>query len=547
MSQIGEKTAITADGPEEPTDEKTVSIRFCVFFDGTLNNRTNIEQRLTAVPDNELTDEERKEAEVLKKKLAEQKANEDMLLAKPAKELTTNEITQVKAIQKERALGTPEELYKKYRAKRDKKTGEATEDNSYDSYYTNVVKMDRHVNTDEGKTPNYQLTLKTYIEGSGTLIKKGDRMNGYALAMGESGVPEKVEKGMRTVLAKIRMEQPDVKVTIKKLTLDVFGFSRGAAAARNFINDALNGRKTVSEGTTLPSNDETTSIKALLESKGYTINDVNVCFAGLYDTVSTYGLGVISDALGITNDAANNVETLSLKAVAQAEETVHLAAADEHRFHFSLTNISSAGANGLEVFLPGVHSDIGGGYRDAVTESLILRGSHDLSGIILHGNYPSVDEANKDRAQLIAAGWYQEDEIFVEPVLSKNSEGEEEVIWATLRVHRSGKKPVGISNTYSRIPLHIMVKKARNKQIVFKDKLDRDEAVPAELSTIQDDIQSYVDSKGSSSQASDWFGTTQYSWLSKLRHDYLHFSARMSLGHDPRFKDKQRTRMTYHG
>ena len=37
---------------------------------------------------------------------------------------------------------------------------------------------------------------------------------------------------------------------------------------------------------------------------------------------------------------------------------------DEFRENFDLTNIDSAGFKGLEITLPGVHSDIGGSYRN---------------------------------------------------------------------------------------------------------------------------------------------------------------------------------------
>ena len=548
MTQLGESEYTPQDDSDESDDEvKDVSIRLCIFFDGTLNNRTNIEQRLLAVSDEELTAEEQKEAENLKKKTAVQKTNEDVLLAKPYDSLTVEELEQVDTILMDRSRGTPEKLYKKHRAKRDKKTGQTIGENSYEGYYTNVVKMDRHLNVIAGETPDYQITLKTYVEGSGSLIKKGDKMSGYALAMGESGVPEKVEKGVRDAIKEITKSQPDREVIIKELTFDVFGFSRGAAAARTFINNALNGKKCLMAGMALSGNDEDTSIKAQLVADGYTVTTVNVCFAGLYDTVSTYGLGVISDAIEMTNDAANNVEALSLRAVAQAEEVVQLASADEHRFHFSLTNIRSAGGKGTEIFLPGVHSDIGGGYRDTVTETLVLRGSHDFVDIILHGNYPSLQEAQDDRDKLVNAGWYKDSEIFVEPVIEKDGE----IRWATLRVERSGKNTAGIRNSYSRIPLNFMVKKARVKKIVFEGKFDDDEFVPRELDMVNQEIQDYVakhEGKGAfTSKPRDWHDVKRTPWLRELRHDYCHFSARMETGHDPRIKNNQRKRMTHNG
>ena len=45
------------------------------------------------------------------------------------------------------------------------------------------------------------------------------------------------------------------------------------------------------------------------------------------------------------------------------------ASAEEHRMHLSLHNINSAKAKGEQYFLPGVHSDIGGGYLDAGSDA----------------------------------------------------------------------------------------------------------------------------------------------------------------------------------
>jgi hypothetical protein len=48
-------------------------------------------------------------------------------------------------------------------------------------------------------------------------------------------------------------------------------------------------------------------------------------------------------------------------------------------------------------------------------------------------------------------------------------------------------------------------------------------------------------------------GSGDKEWLRKLRHDYLHISARMQPGHDPRFEINEktgrleRTRKPYHG
>ena len=80
-------------------------------------------------------------------------------------------------------------------------------------------------------------------------------------------------------------------------------------------------------------------------------------FAGLFDTVSSYGLCLSKE---------KDTELFGLDAVRLAKNTLHLVAADEHRYFFPLVNIKSAGFN--EKVFPGVHSDIGGSYVDGDDE-----------------------------------------------------------------------------------------------------------------------------------------------------------------------------------
>ena len=100
-------------------------------------------------------------------------------------------------------------------------------------------------------------------------------------------------------------------------------------------------------------------LRRRIENGGHTVEDLVINFIGLFDTVASYGVAHYND----TSD-------LSLDAIRVARKVVHIAAGEEHRKNFRLTNIASAinAGVGIELFFPGVHSDIGGGYTDNYTE-----------------------------------------------------------------------------------------------------------------------------------------------------------------------------------
>ena len=441
MTQMGESSA-SATIKEELIEDKTVErikVRLSVFFDGTLNNRTNTD----------LLNILKKEAEDDGKKLSDK------------------------------------ELYKF-----------AKSGSSYGSDYTNVAKMERYIEITNDK--EYQKKMAIYIEGPGTDDKKRDKFFGYAFGMGRSGISKKVKIGIVKAVDKILNNRDgDTAVIIEKLTIDVFGFSRGAAAARYFIHKSL-------------LSDET--IKVGLEEQGCQLDRVDVNFAGLYDTVSSHGIYY-----------ANDVSDLMQHAISRAETVVQLAAADEHRERFSLTTIHSA-HNGLEIFLPGVHSDIGGSYNNGEVENQIIYDSFDH------------EEAKKDKQNLIEAGWFKENEI----ELIKLDDGEDDFdSTVQLKINRTIEH-----NHYSRIPLHLMAGYARESGIDIMVEMEQKEKIPNQLKNVHENIKSYI-VEVDNSKMSDWHHNEP--WLCELRHDYLHFSAKCEMGLHPRIHDGERIRYRYDG
>ena len=269
---------------------------------------------------------------------------------------------------------------------------------------------------------------------------------------------------------------------------------------------------------------EANSVAQQLKDKGYQVGKVEVCFAGLYDTVSSHGLSFSDDT-----------RALNLDAVSHAKKVIHLVAADEHRENFSLTTIKSADGKGREIYLPGVHSDVGGSYRDGASED---------QDIYWTMGAQAEEETKKQMEELVAAGWYTKEELAVKQSLLERG-AKHTVKEVNLHAKRSS-----IHNHYSRIPLHIMAKFARENNIAIKRKLEKNEDIPIELSTAQQAIHEYVDKhkgKGAYTSKSDDWQDKKLTWLPALRHNYFHFSARLEIGNGPRFKDGKRTRQYYDG
>ncbi|KFF19959.1 T6SS phospholipase effector Tle1-like catalytic domain-containing protein [Flavobacterium hydatis] len=247
------------------------------------------------------------------------------------------------------------------------------EDDSFTNDFSNVARGYDAIDP----TSSFQKAL--YIEGIGTEdLESDDVFPDIAIGMGDRGVVAKVIKAC--VKAPERLEKyKDDEIDI--LFVNVYGFSRGAAAARHFLYVANSAA--IIEAT----QDDTVLIKApgtyqgmkstdfyfsipsspLLGKHGYfaacllknefNIKSIQINFVGLYDTVSSHGFY-----------HGNDVKDLHLTAIKKARFALQLSADDEYRENFDLTDITSAGLRGLELTLPGVHSDIGGSYPNNATE-----------------------------------------------------------------------------------------------------------------------------------------------------------------------------------
>jgi uncharacterized protein (DUF2235 family) len=147
---------------------------------------------------------------------------------------------------------------------------------------------------------------------------------------------------------------------------DTYGFSRGAAIARDFVNEVKtkgidnlkkqNGVKYRAIG------------EEVIEEPAYERHQgLEAEFLGVFDTVASFGLGGLQSG----NDMAGYDLFVDHKWV---KKTVHMAAEDEIRGNFPLSSLfmdpNEAGSQNpqdykdvmIEIWYPGAHSDVGGGY-----------------------------------------------------------------------------------------------------------------------------------------------------------------------------------------
>lgn len=346
---------------------------------------------------------------------------------------------------------------------------------SFQNDYTNVSRLETLLIGDD----TFEHSFSIYVEGIGTTDGEGDSLYGMAFGMGSTGVKAKVENGVNELLRGIRELGIASGKIIERIHLDAFGFSRGAAAARYFVHFVLEGDN---------------PLQPRIEARGHPVELLEVNFIGLFDTVASYGL-----------KHSNDTSDLSLDAIRAAKKVLQLAAAEEHRKNFRLTDISSAvGAGiGTELYLPGVHSDIGGGYTDLYDEVELQ--IMDFDGF-------STDAMERrfehERAWLIESGWYRESEI-----AAVN-------FWNELEVTKRG-----IRNHYDRIPLQHMADYASKTGLSFEPVAEH-HPIPQELAEIRDLVAAHVAEHdgGNTSTAEHWIEMRGPAFQT-LRHDYLHFSA----------------------
>lgn len=195
----------------------------------------------------------------------------------------------------------------------------------------------------DGHISDEPLIVKRYYEGVGTpldasnpswtnAVRDSEALGGGAGAGGDARLrlaEENFDDALRNNHRVIRID------------IAVFGFSRGAALARAFVHRILDKCEYRDGQPYWP-------CRTALDGKAAPIH---LRFLGIFDTVESVGV------------PAHNLSGMKMSIPDAVENCLHIVAADEIRTAFALTRLGSTSSQHREIVYPGVHSDVGGGYR----------------------------------------------------------------------------------------------------------------------------------------------------------------------------------------
>ncbi|ATY92850.1 DUF2235 domain-containing protein [Pectobacterium atrosepticum] len=286
----------------------------------------------------------------------------------------------------------------------------------------------------------------------------------------EQAITQAIDDDLKNVLPNIDC--------IHRIMFDVFGFSRGAAAARHFVN--VIDQKADHPLVQAVANTPTIRLKAGFDWARR--DDVRITFVGIFDTVASSYHPSVNIRLH-----ADSVERL-----------VHLTALDEVRKHFPLTRVTptpigtSIPPHFTELALPGAHSDLGGGYYSrwslrnpnsdpALTECLELeRFMSEEESSMPDTESRAYRQARAYAEEKIAQGWVGRlhphllrtatppvGAISLIPYSFIRRRGKDDS-WPKKAVYVEVVMSRVVEGEYSRIPLHMMVEAGLAAGVPFK-------------------------------------------------------------------------------
>ncbi|WP_312817417.1 type VI secretion system tube protein TssD [Atlantibacter subterraneus] len=299
-----------------------------------------------------------------------------------------------------------------------------------------------------------------YVEGIGTENNKADSLMGMGLGNYDTGVIAKTDRAVQLIREKLAIfahSIPGQQVTIKALQFDVFGFSRGAAAARHFASRVFQRDPAL-----------VTAVSAAFSAVTYQGKPAGeVRFLGIFDTVAA--VGGVEDGFN-PHDSNNPGVRLALPR-GIAKQVFHLTAMHECRYNFCLNSVKG---HWPELSLPGAHSDIGGGYNATETEYLFLTRPE----IETRPESVPDSETRVYRHAAVQAGRLLDYPVLApllpSGVMKTESDADDRMpqdrygtaqkrVGAAVTFHRT------VTNEWSKIPLRVMYEVARMAGVNFKD------------------------------------------------------------------------------
>ena len=458
--ETGKEKGISFGQPSKPPEyqpENTIILYIGMFFDGTGNNRFNSESLY----------------------YTKVKGNNDRI---KSSEIPTQLSFTL----------TPEKIKEKDISKIN-----ISNRDSYWNPYSNIVKLHdlyKEKSETDLRTKKNKYTLKQYVEGIGTEKYKEDSVGGSSVGRGDTGIIAKVERGIKDLVKEKIAPLPKDK-KIYKIVFDVFGFSRGAAAARHFCNEVKKPAYYVTRTKRDPYDKYDRNARILTDEKDLvkhaggilgaelnkiglkpyeeTYNNIEIRFLGLFDTVVSdlvvkenigYKLtpffnGIPIIAQEYLEDIKTNISGLGIKKVFQ------IRANDEWRANFAYTPTE----DGYTLYMLGAHSDIGGGYAELDKYTSIL-GFFDAT----KGDEEMFKQQEKVRKYFIDGDYCKENEIWFEKNYEhtsgfsiESSPTETTPIYEKISGHYILKTSRYISNKYSLVPMYVMLQKAIDYGVPF--------------------------------------------------------------------------------
>ncbi|WP_312966952.1 phospholipase effector Tle1 domain-containing protein [Acinetobacter gerneri] len=390
---------------------------------------------------------------------------------------------------------------------------------SYENDYSNVAHLFTRRYGENGEN------IWVYVEGIGTKQYTTDDTQGFAFGSGDYGIIMRTHKDAISLIRKRFEKINGNSIRPSSLIFNVFGFSRGAAAARHFIHYCK-----ISDPF----------------FPFWKINRVRTqfCFIGIFDTVSSFSYNYSAKPnFKDVNELSLDFRALSIEEKKKTK-VFHIAAADEFREFFSLTDITVAlkGKFGYEVIMDGAHSDIGGSYPSGLGDS-----------------YYITTENLKN--WFVEKGFYFEENIEYKSNTNLRSKTAPEFKYQAMRPKKDdSKKIIGIPNDYHKISLRTM-RLMTQKYALIQFNQDIVEYENKNLKGILLELINHHPSfvmKNHTWGKRDDLCIKDKAKARNLRHEYLHWSARKTMndlpapvgkdtGYTIRLKDDLPYREIYHG